>query len=104
MQRLGREAKTKRWKCQREVNKVEEEKERATRKSRKKKIEEVGEEKVVVDVIGITEMSKYVEEGELDKKEDKKMAEEDITWLKVSEQLSDLELEDDDDDFLLFFF
>ena len=102
MQRLGREAKTKRWKCQREVNKVEEEKERATRKSRRKKIEEVGDEKVVVDVIGIEEMSRYVEGGEKsDKKEDKKMGEEDTTWLQVSEQLSNLELEVDDGNFLL---
>ena len=102
MQRLDREEETKRWKCQREEGgKVEEEKERATRMSRRKKIEEVGKEKEVVDVIGITEMSKYVEEGEIDKKEDKKVGEKDNSWLEVSEQLSDLELEEDDGDFLL---
>ena len=97
MQRLEREEETKRLKCQREAEKMEEEKERATRKSRRKKIEEVGDEKVVVDVIGIEEMSRYVEGGEIDKKE----AEEDISWLHVSEQLSDLELEVDDGNFLL---
>ena len=96
MQRLEREEETKR--CQWEAKKVEEEKERATRKSRRKKIEEVGEEKEVVDVIGITEITKYIEESE---KSDKKVAGEDITWLEVSEQLSDLELEEDDGDFLL---
>ena len=101
MQRLEREEETKRWKCQREAKKVEEEKERATRKSRRKKTEEVGEEKEVVDVIGITEMSKSVEEGEIIKKEDKKVAEEDNSWLEVSEQLSHLELQEDDGDFLL---
>ena len=37
VQRLDREEETKRWKCQREAKKVEEEKERATRKSRRKK-------------------------------------------------------------------
>ena len=99
MQRLEKEEETKR--CQREAKKVEEEKERATRMSRRKKIEEVGKEKEVVDVIGITEMSKYVEEGEIDKKEDKKVGEKDNSWLEVSEQLSDLELEEDDGDFLL---
>ena len=100
MQMLEEEEKTKRWKCQREAKKVEEEKVRATRKSRRKKIEEVGEEKEVVEVIGIKEMSKCVEEGE---KSDKKVSEEDISWLKVSEQLSDMELEehDADGDFLL---
>ena len=100
MQMLEEEEKTKRWKCQREAKKVEEEKVRATRKSRRKKIEEVGEEKEVVEVIGIKEMSKCVEEGE---KSDKKVGEEDISWLKVSEQLSDMELEEDDadGDFLL---
>ena len=103
MQRLEREEETKRWKCQREgEGKVEEEKERATRKSRRKKIVEVVEEKEEVDVIGITEMSNCVEEGaSTDKNEDKKVAEEDTSWLQVSEQLSDLELEEDDDDFLL---
>ena len=98
MQRLEREEETKRLKCQREAEKMEEEKERATRKSRRKKIEEVGDEKVVVDVIGIEEMSRYVEGGE---KSDKKEAEEDISWLHVSKQLSDLELEVDDGNFLL---